>query len=232
LPAPVAKTFGFDPAQVQRASLTDRLPWSQPRPLNTSLDTSYASRLLGTALPGVWRGLPDSGRLQRRNMPTLKLSRVPRRARWAAKRPLTSLPISPPNNDGSLDRARELIRRHAESGAGRCQISRISARQKLSAAAASPPSDSSCPTRPLEKSIVQFIRMASLPWEWSESLKGKCIRAGIDYFSTPYDLDAVDMLDSYVELFKIGSGDITWREMVQKVASKGKPVLLATAPPI
>jgi len=38
----------------------------------------------------------------------------------------------------------------------------------------------------------------------------------------------VDMLDPYVDLFKIGSGDITWPEMLRKVASKGKPVLLAT----
>jgi sialic acid synthase SpsE len=36
------------------------------------------------------------------------------------------------------------------------------------------------------------------------------------------------MLDPYVSLFKIGSGDITWPEMLHKVASKGKPVLLAT----
>jgi dTDP-4-dehydrorhamnose reductase len=52
----VAKTFGFDPAQVQRASLRSAAMVA-PRPLNTSLDTSYASRLLGTALPGVWAGL-------------------------------------------------------------------------------------------------------------------------------------------------------------------------------
>ena len=36
------------------------------------------------------------------------------------------------------------------------------------------------------------------------------------------------MLDPYVNLFKIGSGDITWPEMLRKVASKQKPVLLAT----
>jgi len=36
------------------------------------------------------------------------------------------------------------------------------------------------------------------------------------------------MLDPYVNLFKIGSGDITWPEMLHKVASKQKPVLLAT----
>jgi sialic acid synthase SpsE len=36
------------------------------------------------------------------------------------------------------------------------------------------------------------------------------------------------MLDPHVPAFKIGSGDITWPELLQHVASKGKPVLLAT----
>jgi N-acetylneuraminate synthase len=36
------------------------------------------------------------------------------------------------------------------------------------------------------------------------------------------------MLDAYVNLYKIGSGDITWPEMLRKVASKQKPVLVAT----
>jgi N-acetylneuraminate synthase len=59
-------------------------------------------------------------------------------------------------------------------------------------------------------------------------LKRECDVCGIEYFSAPYDLEAVDTLDPYVDLFKIGSGDITWPEMLRKVASKQKPVLLAT----
>jgi hypothetical protein len=51
---------------------------------------------------------------------------------------------------------------------------------------------------------------------------GMCMTCGIDYFSAPYDLEAVDMLDPFVDLFKIGSGDITWPEMLRKVASKQK----------
>ena len=36
------------------------------------------------------------------------------------------------------------------------------------------------------------------------------------------------MLDPFVPAFKIGSGDITWSEMLRKVASKKKPLILAT----
>ena len=79
-----------------------------------------------------------------------------------------------------------------------------------------------------KKSVSQVYREATLPWEWTPELKAECERCGIEYFSAPYDLEAVDMLDPYVSLFKIGSGDITWPEMLQKVASKQKPVLLAT----
>jgi N-acetylneuraminate synthase len=59
-------------------------------------------------------------------------------------------------------------------------------------------------------------------------LKDECDRAGIHYFSTPYDLPAVDMLDPYVPAYKIGSGDLTWPEICRHMASKGKPVILAT----
>jgi N-acetylneuraminate synthase len=54
-----------------------------------------------------------------------------------------------------------------------------------------------------------------------------CDEAGIDYFSSPYDFDAIDMLDPFVPAYKIGSGDITWLEACLRIAGKGKPVLLA-----
>ena len=38
----------------------------------------------------------------------------------------------------------------------------------------------------------------------------------------------VDHIDSYVPAYKIGSGDITWIEMIKKIASKGKPVIIAS----
>jgi N-acetylneuraminate synthase len=75
--------------------------------------------------------------------------------------------------------------------------------------------------------VYQAYEEASLCWEWTPELKAECERCDIDFFSAAYDMEAVDMLDPYVNLFKIGSGDITWLEMLRHVASKGKPVLLA-----
>ena len=41
-------------------------------------------------------------------------------------------------------------------------------------------------------------------------------------------MDLVDFVNPYLEAFKIGSGDITWHEIIEHIASKGKPYLIAT----
>jgi len=76
--------------------------------------------------------------------------------------------------------------------------------------------------------VFEVYKDASIPFEWTPDLKACCDEVGIDYFSAPYDFDAIDMLDPYVPAYKIGSGDITWPESMVRMAKKGKPVLLAT----
>ena len=52
---------------------------------------------------------------------------------------------------------------------------------------------------------------------------------GLPAFSTPFDLGAVDFLEGLnVPLYKIASGDITYHDLLRKVASTGKPILLST----
>ena len=51
-------------------------------------------------------------------------------------------------------------------------------------------------------------------------------KKGTTFLATPYDKAAVDLLDKIgVTAFKIGSGDITWLEFLEYVASKRKPIL-------
>src|SRR5262249_44313002 len=131
------------------------------------------------------------------------------------------------NHDGDLDRARTLIRLAAGAGADAAKFQNFRASRIVSGAGFESLGEKTSHQAKWEKSVFQVYQEASLPWEWTGVLKDECDRAGIDYFSTPYDLEAVDMLDPYVSIFKVGSGDITWPEMLRKVAGKRKPVLLA-----
>jgi len=132
------------------------------------------------------------------------------------------------NHDGELQRARDLIRRSAESGADAAKFQNFRASKIVSERGFAAIADSSSHQAAWKRPVVQIYREASLSWEWTPILKQECDAAGIDYFSSPYDFEAVDMLDPFVPAFKIGSGDITWPEMLAKVASKNKPVILAT----
>ena len=132
------------------------------------------------------------------------------------------------NHDGDLERAKLLIHLCAEAGADAAKFQNFRAPKIVSERGFSALGAQLSHQAKWKKSVYQVYCQASLPWEWTPDLKRECEACGIEYFSAPYDLEAVDMLDPYVNLFKIGSGDITWLEMLRKVACKRKPVLLAT----
>jgi len=80
-----------------------------------------------------------------------------------------------------------------------------------------------------EKSVYAVYKSAELPREWIEELFHYANGKGLHLLSTPYDKEAVDILDEVgVPAFKIGSGDITWHEMLKYIAKKGKPIILST----
>lgn len=59
-------------------------------------------------------------------------------------------------------------------------------------------------------------------------LAAYCKKKGIDFLSTPFDLDAVDMLDPLVPAFKIASADITNIPLMRRVARTHKPLIIST----
>jgi len=132
------------------------------------------------------------------------------------------------NHDGSLDRAKLLIKLCAEAGADAAKFQNFRAAKIVSDRGFRTLGGQLSHQAKWKKSVFEVYQSATLPWEWTEALKEECDKCGIDYFSSPYDVEAVDMLDPYVEIYKIGSGDITWPEMLRKIAGMGKPVLLAT----
>lgn len=73
-----------------------------------------------------------------------------------------------------------------------------------------------------------FQRYDSFGLEQYTILSHHCRKVGIDFMSTPFDLQAVEGLDQLVDVFKIASADITNIPLLRKVGSTRKPVILST----
>lgn len=70
---------------------------------------------------------------------------------------------------------------------------------------------------------------AGLPDDWHAPLKAVADDQGVEFMSTPFHLEAVDLLESVgVPRYKIASGDLTFTPLLEKIAATGKPVILST----
>lgn len=132
------------------------------------------------------------------------------------------------NHDGDLERAKFLIRLVKESGADAAKFQNFRAPEIVSDFGFKNLGTQVTHQATWQSSVFEVYQSASIPFDWTPILKQECDKEGIDYFSSPYDFGAIDMLDPYVPAYKIGSGDITWLEAIEKMAEKGKPIFLAT----
>lgn len=132
------------------------------------------------------------------------------------------------NHDGDLDRAKLLIKLAKEAGADAAKFQNFTAPKIVSDYGFKSLGGQQSHQSQWKKSVFEVYQDASVPFDWTPILKEECDKVGIDYFSSPYDFDAIDQLDAYMPAYKIGSGEIDWIEALERMASKGKPVLLAT----
>jgi N-acetylneuraminate synthase len=132
------------------------------------------------------------------------------------------------NHDGNLERARELIHLAAEAGANAAKFQNFLAATIVSDYGFKSLGGQQSHQARWKKSVFEVYDDASLPMEWTTTLKKTCDEAGIDYFTAPYDLSLIDVLEPHVCAWKLGSGDITWHAIIERMARGGKPFLMAT----
>jgi pseudaminic acid synthase len=79
------------------------------------------------------------------------------------------------------------------------------------------------------KNLYELYQEAYTPWEWHKELFDYARSIGIDIFSSPFDKTAVDFLEQFEPTaYKIASFEITDIDLIQYVASKGRPVIIST----
>lgn len=132
------------------------------------------------------------------------------------------------NHDGSLDRAKMLIRLAKEAGADAAKFQNFRAPKIVSEYGFQNMKSQVSHQAAWKKSVYEVYNGASLPFEWTPILKEECEKAGVEYFTSPYDYEAIEHVAAFVPAFKIGSGEIDWIEALEHMAGKGKPIILST----
>jgi sialic acid synthase SpsE len=131
------------------------------------------------------------------------------------------------NHDGDLQRAYKLIELAKQAGADAAKFQNFKAKSIVSKKGFEDLKGQLSHQASWKKSVYEVYEDASVSQDWTAKLKEKCNEVGIDYFTSPYDFDSIDHVDPFVEVYKIGSGDITWLDIIAYIARKGKPVMLA-----
>ncbi len=123
------------------------------------------------------------------------------------------------NHDGDLDRAKLLIRLAKEAGADAAKFQNFDAPKIVSDYGFKAMSGGQVSHQATwKKSVFEVYKGASIPFEWSMTLVEECQEVGIDYFSSPYDFNAIDFLDQYVPVyFFVATGASTIGEVQKAV---------------
>lgn len=132
------------------------------------------------------------------------------------------------SHDGELTRAIDLIYQCAEKGADAAKFQHFQAETIVSDFGFKSLGSQKSHQSKWKKSVFEVYQDASVPFEWTEKLKKAADDAGIDFFTSPYSLELVDKVEEFVCAYKIGSGDLTWHEIISHIAQKNKPYILAT----
>lgn len=117
------------------------------------------------------------------------------------------------NHEGDFDRAVEMIRRAAESGAHAVKFQTIVPDRLVSVS---------------DTARIDQLSKFQFSYEQFAQLAAEARRQNVIFLSTPFDLDSVEALNPLVPAFKIASSDNDFYPLVEAIAGTGKPVLMST----
>jgi N-acetylneuraminate synthase len=132
------------------------------------------------------------------------------------------------NHNGSIDIAKELIDSASDAGADAVKFQTFKAEKVVSQCA--PKAEYQKSTTYEAESQLEMLRKLEINAENHSTLIEHCKLRNIQFLSTPFDLDSLDLLATTFKLpyLKISSGEITNGPLLLKAAMTGKRIILST----
>lgn len=132
------------------------------------------------------------------------------------------------NHNGSLDLAFRLVDAAATAGADAVKFQTFRAASLVSRSA--PKADYQVVSTGAAESQHDMIRRLELDERAHERIMAHCKERGIEFLSTPFDIDSLNLLaDSMgVRRIKLSSGDLTDAPLLLACARKARPVIVST----
>ena len=128
------------------------------------------------------------------------------------------------NHCKSLDIASDLVRAAADAGANAIKLQTFTPQSMVA-------DENYIITDGTWKGLrlIDLYHDAHTPWDWHEYLFELAESLNIDAFSSVYDREGVDFLESIdCPMYKISSFEVPDLALIRYVASKGKPVIVST----
>lgn len=129
------------------------------------------------------------------------------------------------NHEGSMDIAKRLVDEAKEGGADAIKFQTYKASTLASKDSPAYWDTSKEPTR------SQFELFSKHDKFWKNemvALKEYCDQVGIEFMSTPFDIESADFLNDLMDVYKISSSDLTNKPFIEYMCQLGKPIILST----
>lgn len=131
------------------------------------------------------------------------------------------------NHNGDIDNAFKLIDTAKAAGADIVKFQTFNANKLASRYAQKAEYQKTFTNK--SESQLDMLRSLELTKKQHKELIDYCTKKGIQFLSTPFDLDSIEMLQELnLPMYKIPSGEITNLPYLIRIASLQKPVILST----
>ncbi|MBE9863342.1 acetylneuraminic acid synthetase [Campylobacter concisus] len=129
------------------------------------------------------------------------------------------------NHEGSMQIAKRLIEEACEGGAVAIKFQTYKAN---TIASKNSPAYWDTRKEPMTSQYELFCKHDKFWKKEMEELKSHCDKVGIEFLSTPFDIESAKFLNDLMDVFKISSSDITNKPFIEFICNFKKPIILST----